>query len=266
MKKNRTWVELPASRYGIEYVSTRGTIAAAASSQRILQLNPKRVIKRYFRSNNRIWKKSSKCSPFAVKLADLDHVTRRFGGDGIAVMYIREIFEPGDVEYDYIGDYVCAAQLSQEQVDRLRVLILPKRREETLVGYLDFYKTAYQQEHIFNESTDVLRHYEGFHRRYLGLAIEEGKEKFDLLFSFTFAIKTYSGWILKYESTKKRATMIVSLARHWRKLLGNYIPAELGKCVKQSPSLAQIYNLRLAFKHARTFNHMLATFVDIYDT
>jgi hypothetical protein len=146
-------------------------------------------------------------------------------------MYIREIFEPGDAEYDYIGDYVCAAQLSQEQVDRLRIIILPPKREDILVAYLDHYKNANQQHHIFNESTDVVRHFEGFHRRYLKLAEDEGKEKFDLLFSFTFAIKIYSGWILKFESTRKRATMIASLAKHWRRLFGKYTPAELGMVI-----------------------------------
>lgn len=228
--KTKTWVELPSSKYDIEYVLTRGTTTASSSKQ-VLPLNPKKAIKHYFqRSSKKIWKRKSQISsPFEIKISDLDRVTRRDGhGDGTAVMYIREIFEPGDVEYDYIGDYVCAAQLSQEQADRLRIMILPQRREEILVSYLDFYKNANQQEHIFNESTDVVRHFEGFHRRYSELAAEEGKEKFDFLFCFTFAIKTYCGWILKFESTKKRTTMIAILAKHWRKLFGKYTPAELG--------------------------------------
>jgi len=226
--KTKTWVELPSSKYDIEYVLTKDM--AISSSKQILPLNPKRAIKRYFqRSSYKIWKRTSKMSPFEMKISDLNRVTRRDGyGDGTAVMYIREIFEPGDVEYDYINDYVFAAQLSQEQVDRLRIMILPQRREEILVSYLDFYKNANQQEHIFNESTDVVRHFEGFHRRYSELAAEEGKEKFDFLFCFTFTIKTYCGWILKFESTKKRTTMIGILAKHWRKLLGKYTPAELG--------------------------------------
>ena len=229
--KTKTWVDLPSSKYDIEYVLASGIIAS--SPNEYLQLNPKKVIKRYLqKTTSRIWKRASKISPFEHKVIELDKVTRRDGyGDGTAVMYIREIFEPSDVEYDYIADYVCAAQLSQEQVDRLRIMILPPRREDVLVSYLDHYKNANQQQHIFNESTDVVRHFEGFHRRYLSLAAEEGKEKFDLLFSFTFAIKTYSGWILKFESTKKRTTMIAALAKHWRKLFGKYTPAELGMAI-----------------------------------
>mmetsp|Transcript_24897 Transcript_24897/g.68640 ORF Transcript_24897/g.68640 Transcript_24897/m.68640 type:complete len:230 (-) Transcript_24897:112-801(-) len=227
MKK--TWVELPSSKYDIEYVLMRG-MPNDSSSRHILPLNPKKAIKHYFqRTTSRIWSKTSRMSPFETKLEELDRVTRRDGyGDGTAVMYIREIFEPGDAEYDYIGDYVCAAELSQEQVDRLRIMILPHRREEMLVSYLDFYKNANHQDHIFNESTNVVRHFEGFHRRYLGISPEAGSEKFDLLFCFTFAIKTYSGWIFKFESTKKRTTMIATLAKHWRKLLGGYTPTALG--------------------------------------
>eukprot|EP00536_Pseudo-nitzschia_multiseries_P006222 jgi/Psemu1/192598/e_gw1.130.18.1 len=228
MKK--TWVELPSSKYDIEYVLMRGMPNDSSSSRHILPLNPKKAIKEYFqRTTSKIWSKTSRMSPFEIKLDELDRVTRRDGyGDGTAVMYIREIFEPGDAEYDYIGDYVCAAELSREQVDRLRIMILPQRREEMLVSYLNFYKDANQQDHIFNESTNVVRHFEGFHRRYLEISPEAGEEKFDLLFCFTFAIKTYSGWILKFEGTKKRTTMIATLAKHWRKLLGRYTPIDLG--------------------------------------
>lgn len=226
--RRKTWVELPSSKYDIEYVLGNGIVVS--SSNEDLPLNPKKAIKRCLqKTTNMIWKRKSNLSPFEQKIMELDQVTRRDGyGDGTAVMYIREIFEPGDAEYDYIGGYVCASKLSHEQVDRLRIMILPSRREETLLSYLDHYKNANQQHHIFNESTDVVRHFEGFHRRYTKLAEEEGREKFDLLFSFTFAIKTYCGWILKFESTKRRATMIAALAKQWRKLFGRYTPAELG--------------------------------------
>ena len=248
--KTKTWVDLPASKYGIEYVLTKDGMDTSSKRGGILYLNPKRAIKHYFRRcNNRIWRRISNISPFEIKMDDLDHVTRRCGySDGTAVMYIREIFEPGDVEYDYIGSYVCATQLSQEQVDRLKIMIVPRPREDLLLAYLDYYRTANQQDHIFNESTDVLRHFEGFHRRYLDLGTD-GKAKFDLLFSFTFAIKIYSGWILKFESAKKRSTMIGSLARHWRKLLGKHTAAELGRF----DNYITLYRLQHTHTHTHIF-------------
>lgn len=228
--KVKTWIDLPASKYGIEYVLTKYGVNAS-SERGILHLNPKKVIKYYLRKGGKkIWNKSSKTSPFEIKMNDLDCVARRDGyKDGTAIMYIREIFEPGDAEYDYIGSYVCATQLSREQVDRLEIMIIPKSREDLLLAYLDYYKSAYQQDHIFNESSDVVRHFEGFHRRYLNLGSENGKSKLDLIFSFTFAIKQYSGWIFKFDSIRKRATMIGSLAKHWRNLLAKYTAVELGK-------------------------------------
>jgi hypothetical protein len=219
--QQKTWVELPSSKYGIQYVlggnlkhlNVRMSPKAAAAATR-------------FWSN----KKPSKMSPFENLLEQLNEVTRRDGhGDGTALMYIREIFEPGDSEYDYIGDYVCASQLSQEQVGRLRMIFLPPRREEILVTYLDRFKddaTFSQTEFTFNESSDVLEHFEEFHRRYL--AIEDPKTKFDLLFGFCFAIKHRSEWIFKYESQSKRERMIASLAKHWRNLIARNTAKELG--------------------------------------
>jgi len=226
--KPKTWVELPSSKYDIDYVLTSEMIVSSPTSS--LSLNPKKLIQQYLKKkNNRIWKRTLKISPFERKIIELDKVTRRDGyGDGTAVMYIREIFEPGDVEYDYISDYVCAAQLSHEQVDRLRIMIIPPRREAILVSYLDHYKNINQQQNISNQSTDIVRHFEAFHRRYLKLSVEEGKEKFDTIFSFTFAIITYGDWVLKSENIEKRLTMIATLAKYWRKLLGKYTPSELG--------------------------------------
>lgn len=231
--KTKTWVDLPTSKYDIDYVLESGVVVSSPNAG--LPLNPKKAFKRCFqKTTSKFWNRKSNISPFELKILELDRVSRRDGyGDGTAVMYIREIFEPGDAEYDYIGDYVCACKLSHEQVDRLRIMILPPRREDTLLSYLDHYKNANQQQHIFNESSDVVRHFEGFHRRYTKLAAEEGRQKFDLLFSFTFAIKTYCGWILKFESTKRRATMIAALAKHWRKLFGRYTPEELGTLISK---------------------------------
>jgi len=225
--KEKTWIDLPTSKYGIEYVLKKHVVDVS-SNRGLLNLSPRKVIKYYLRkSRHKIWNRSLKASPFEIKMNNLDRVTRRDGyKDGTAIIYIREVFELGDIEYDHIGSYVCAAQLSKEQVDRLKIMIIPKPREDLLLAYLDYYKNAYQQDRFFNESSDVVRHFEGFHRRYLDLGTD-GKAKLDLLFSFTFAIKQYSGWIFKFDSAKKRSIMIRSLAGHWRILLEKYTAADL---------------------------------------
>ena len=230
--KTMTWVELPKSKYGIEYV------LGGIPGKQLHLANVDHggsLIKFWKNSRHKKSKRPSKSSPFETMLHSLDEVTRRDGNkDGTALMYIREIFEPGDVEYDYIGDYVCATQLSFEQVNRLRILVLPQRREEILLIYLDhFDDRAEAEDNVnfknipFNESTDVLQHFESFQQRYL--SIFDPKTKFDLLFGFSFAIKHHSSWIFKYESQRKRESMVSSLARHWRNLIARNSAADLGK-------------------------------------
>jgi len=117
---SKTWVDLPASKYGIEYVLAKDGVNTS-SEKRVLQHNPK-TMKHYFRrGSNKIWKRTSKISLFEIKMDALDRVARRNGyKDGTAVMYIREIFEPGDVEYDYIESYVWSHHVGRM---KLRILL-----------------------------------------------------------------------------------------------------------------------------------------------
>ena len=217
MKNTMAWVELPASKFGIEY-SMETTLRSR------FPLRPKNS----FKIRSRIKKKPPRKSPFETMLDTLNHVTCRFQyPEGTAIMYVREIFEPGDPEFDYIGAKANAIQLSEEQVDRIRLMIIPGRREELLVAYLNYYDMASKDDHIFNESANVIRHFDGFKRRYSNARCIQ--EKFDLLFGFSFAIKQYSGWMYRREERiRAREKMVVALARHWRNLLRKNSPEELG--------------------------------------
>jgi hypothetical protein len=216
-----TWVELPKSKYGIEYV-LGGSLSSSSSSSKFGQ--PKGVA-RFLGGGSR---KPSKASPFETMLRRLNEVTLRDGHNaGTALMYVREIFEPGDSEFDHIGDYVCASQLSQEQVDRMRIIILPWRREAKLLSYLNqFGPDNSTLSSIDGCGSTVLDDFDAFHRQYL--SIEDPKEKFDELFGFSFAIKHQSDWIFQYENQRRREITIGSLARHWRNLIVRHSPAKLG--------------------------------------
>jgi hypothetical protein len=217
-----TWVELPDSKYGIEY-SLEIAVHDTVKKSRL----PLRARNSSFGIRSRIKKKPSRHSPFEAMHASLNLVTgRSHHPDGTAIMYIREIFEPGDPEFDFIGAKANASQLSQEQVDRIRIMIVPERREEVLVAYLNYYDMAYKEDHISKESADVLKHFDGFKRRYSSTRCVQ--EKFDLLFGFSFAIKKYSGWMYRYECMHAREKMVAALARHWRNLLRKNSPVQLG--------------------------------------
>jgi hypothetical protein len=227
-----SWVDLPDSRYDIVYAleKPKGT----SSNRNRLPLRARNTLE-----TKEGAKKTSRGSPFERMLDNLNLVTRRSQyPEGTAIMYIREIFEPSDPEFEVVGAKVNSSQLSQEQVDRLRIMIVPERREEILVAYLDYYNIAdkrvayldsydmaYKRARIFIESTQVVRHFDVFERRYA--STRDPKEKLDLLFGFSFAIKKYSAWMYRYEGARSRKKMLTSLARHWRNLVMNP-PQELG--------------------------------------
>jgi hypothetical protein len=170
-------------------------------------------------------------SPFEGFLDDLNKVMLQYL-DGTALMYIREVFEPADPEFDFLPPKVKANVLVQEQIDRLRILILPERREEILVAYLEYYDMVNNSSfnnsstQIFTAANNVISHFDGFKRRYS--AVRDIKEKFDLIFGFSFAIKKYSSWMYNREQTRARQQMVSGLARHWRQLLNLYSPEQIG--------------------------------------
>lgn len=233
------WVELPTSRFGIEYVLPKPVMTprlGGGGGDDQDDSNSKNLFTRNFK-----WKQKS---PFEAMLELLNYVTMRYPKD-TAILYIREIFEPQDSEYGFLDPTVAASRLSQEQVDRLRIMILPQRREEILVAYLDHYKeVAGSNNNKYNNN--VIQNFSGFQRRYS--CCKNLKEKVDLLFGFSFAIQRYSSWmyvtttddssnddnnksdrenvVMKIRSIEK---MVAALARHWRNLfMKKSSPEELG--------------------------------------
>ncbi|KAG7341989.1 hypothetical protein IV203_007081 [Nitzschia inconspicua] len=228
-----TWVELPKSKYGIEYLLGEGINSSTQSSHR-------KGVARFLRSGT---KRPTNASPFELMLQRLSNVTVRDGHNaGTALMYMREIFEPGDGEFDYVGDYVCASQLSQEQVERIRIMILPWKREAKLLSYLQqFGSDGSAQRSLFSVGSTVLGDFDSFHRHFLSL--DDPREKFDELFGFSFAIKHHSEWIFQYENQRRRENMIGNLAKHWRNLVHWHSPQKLGLDAEFSyPALLDFFN------------------------
>lgn len=222
------WVELPESSFGIQYEMPRPVTTRLASNRS--EASTKSV---FSFSNERITKRSkvkqiTRTTPFDVMMTALNHVTSRFPND-TAIVYIREILEPGDPEYGFLGTApVRTSILSQKQVQRIRLLIVPQRREEILVAYLDHYKILHATNALVHRkfSSQVVQHFCGFQKRYSSSTSVE--ERFDLLFGFSFAIHKYSAWMYEYERKRSREKLLSALARHWRHLLMKHSPEELG--------------------------------------
>ncbi|KAL3931782.1 MAG: hypothetical protein SGBAC_011145 [Bacillariaceae sp.] len=164
----------------------------------------------------------------------LNLVASRFPQE-TAILYIREILEPSDPECsDRMAQeprrMVRASQLKEFQVQRLRVMLLPHRREEILVSCLDHYK-AYTKTSAYVISLErslvpVLQHFSGFQRRYA--KSNSLDERFDLLFGLSFALHRYSAWMHQYERNRSREKVLSALARHWRHLLMKNDAEDLG--------------------------------------
>lgn len=206
------WVELPHSKYGINYNLKRPVTTMMLSSG--------------VKASSSNWKsqgKSRHLSPFESMLETLNHVTFRFPSD-TAIMYIREIFEPGDTEYGlFFGTgHVSASRLSQVQVDRLRLLILPYRRERILVAYLNHFRLL----NLPEKATRVIQEFSKFQQKYSN-STSTG-EKFDMLLGFSYAIYIYSAWMNRYERNRSREKVLSALARYWRHLLKQNSAKDLG--------------------------------------
>jgi hypothetical protein len=224
MTTSSNWFDLPQSKFGIEYQLLR-TKKEQPKEKRFLLSWKGRLF-----SKGRQHECPTLKSPFEVMLERLKKVTSRKSQypTGSAIIYLREIFEPVDPDFQIVvGSNVDATQLSQEQVDRLRVMIIPRRREEVLVEYLNYYGRAHIQPHLFKEQlADISKNFDGFRRRYSQMRTV--KEKLDLLFGFSFAIRTHPEWLCKCDELHGRGRMVLALARHWRNLLEKYYPDQLG--------------------------------------
>ncbi|CAJ1946746.1 unnamed protein product [Cylindrotheca closterium] len=256
------WVELPASSFGIEYEMNKPITSRLSPSPSIGEHQQEQyqeqhhspakifcfdhIIKSPRSSSNCSSNKTSKMmltskmlakrkrrrrkAPFEVMMKQLNLVTSRFPQE-TAILYIREILEPSDPEFvELAAPIVRASQLKESQVQRLRVMLLPHRREEILVSCLDHYKenskTSSFVISLERSLAPVLQHFAGFQRRYATCSSLD--ERFDLLFGFSYAIHRYSAWMHQYERKRSREKILSALARHWRHLLMKNDAEDLG--------------------------------------
>ena len=220
-----SWITLPDSKYGIDYslqhlTAKRNKLGVLSNLLAGVGGGPTtRPPLRLIRNNRGAFptpragesitfpssgndgptKKKTRQNPFEVRLQCLTTVVQRSNYPaGTGLLYIREIFEPEDPEFDFLEADVNVSQLTQEQVDRLQIMIVPKRREDVLRNYLDFHEAADRYPQHGSSSESILRHFEGFKRRYVIATTVQ--DKFDLLFGFSFSIKTHSGWMYLHET------------------------------------------------------------------
>jgi hypothetical protein len=227
-----SWLCLPHSRFGIEY-----DLGSTTTTQTPL---PTEKLK----SGMSILKLAATRLPFEFKMQDLKTVLDSQYSHGAGLVYVREFLEPQDPDFPHSARalnarvVVHAKDLSQEQVGRLRILIMSKRRQSALVSTLKCFAS-------FSNTRQVLDYFQSF-KQYYAKTRNHGK-KLDALLSLTIALCRFNGWMFRMDLCRSRSKMVEGLATRWKNLLATQTAGELELDV--GFSFPAVLHLLQGFKH-----------------
>ena len=225
----KEWLILPQSQYGIKYDLSTSTTREGVQEM----------------SGISILEMAANKSPFELKMQQLRYVLQSRYPQGASLASVREIFEPGDVDYAFSSSLpgpptVDVTKLARHQVDRLRLMVIPPSRQTVLVSYLSTFEML-----PFNGSRKVADHFETFKVKYS--KIRDSRVKFSHIFCITFALNRYDGWMHQQDSEWGRQKVVEGLALRWKNLLKFRAPEELG--IDLDFSYPAVLSLLLTFKH-----------------
>jgi hypothetical protein len=214
----KEWLTLPQSQYHIQYDLGSTTTATKPYSEMENGICMLAMVAR-------------KC-PFELRMQELRHVLRSHYPSGASLIYIREIFEPSDPEFQppslMQSPAVDVTTITLEQIDRLRFVIVDEPCREIMISYLSYYERLQYTNVAFQVVDDFSR----FKSKYS--KIKESREKFMKLFCFTFTLQRFDSWMHHIERGWGRQRMVEGIAKRWKNLLCNRTPEELGLDTKFS--------------------------------
>jgi hypothetical protein len=162
---------------------------------------------------------ANKC-PFELKMQEVKDICSSKGPKGAGLVYVREIFERHDPDYRGDGTTVDVTTITQEQMNRLRLVIAPVGLREAMVKGFRFYLQS-----PFFASSIVVDHFLSFKKTYA--KVRDHREKFNQLFGFTFALHKFDEWLYRMERGLGRSKMVDGLATRWKNILKHRTPEEL---------------------------------------
>jgi hypothetical protein len=196
------WLTLPPSEFGIYY-----------------ELGSTKLYKHPPTGMSMLQMAANKC-PFELKMQELKDIFSSKYPKGAGLIYVREIFERHDPDYGGNGTTVDVTTITQEQMNRLRLVIAPVDLREAMVKVLSFYHQS-----PFFAASIVLDHFLSFKKTYGKL--RDHREKFNQLFGFTFALHKFDEWLYRMERGFGRSKMVDGLATRWKNLFKHRTPEEL---------------------------------------
>ena len=207
-----SWLCLPSSRFGIQY--DLGT--TKTSRQPLCSDN--------FATGMSILQLAVTRSPFEFKMQELKKVLECRFSNGATIVCVRELLEPQDPGFPHAQIALnftvkChVARFNQEQVARLRLLILNNRQHSALVSSLKCFSS-------FSSTRQVLDHFESFKHYYS--KTRNHIKKLDAILALTISMCRFTGWIIEANHSLERSKMIEGLATRWKNLLATRTPADL---------------------------------------
>lgn len=221
-----SWLLLPPSQFGIQY--NLGLTTTLRNPPRVDDIG-----------NSKLHKATNKC-PFECKMGLLKSVLTQHHPQGASLIYVREIFEVGDPEcYPLwkLGSAVDVRTLTQEQVDRLRLMIVDRTWSVLMRRYLEHFANI-----SFTGASRVFEDFDNFKKQYS--KIRHQKVKFHMIFCITFALFKFDGWMYRHDLGFARIKLVKGLALRWKNLLCTRCPEELGLDVEFSyPALQSLLAL-----------------------
>ena len=214
----REWLTLPLSSYHVRYeLGSTTTDIEGCTSLTGSNKGKERSIPHF---NTSVVK-----SPFEVRMQELRWCLQEHYPGGAGIVYVREIFEPLDPEFQSLQcglmkqknhqdcRFVNVKHITKQQVDRLHIIIVDDRRRKAMVAYLKMLEVTVPNYGHFKEEYSK---------------VQDPKERLNKLLGFTFALNKHDNWLYQTPYNILRVRMIKNLGLKWRNLLGNRSPKELG--------------------------------------
>jgi hypothetical protein len=202
----RDWLKLPQSIFCIHYDLGRTKTYRHSPSESTIGFSMLQMA-------------AYKC-PFELKMQELKYILNAKHPDGAGLLYIREIFEPCDPEYRHLPGTIKVLSLTQDQVSRLRVMIVDEKLQDVMVPTLAFYDRL-----PYDAIGNVVDHFEHWKVKYA--KVRDYRTKFNQIFSFTYALHKFDAWMLRMDRGLGRSRMVAGLAMRWKNLFSSRTPEEL---------------------------------------
>mmetsp|Transcript_619 Transcript_619/g.877 ORF Transcript_619/g.877 Transcript_619/m.877 type:complete len:520 (-) Transcript_619:127-1686(-) len=160
-------------------------------------------------------------TPYQIKMDRIRVVMEQHKASGYSIIRGVSCSNGEDDDHEDDEENIDVNQLTQEQMNVLRVILYTPQREQMVDEYSRLVLgDKYGQDVLMfdtNFSYHVLHSYQVFRSKYS--KVRDAAVKFDMLLAFTDSIKEHDVWMHDHEVGWGGEKMVVGLARTWKNML-----------------------------------------------